>query len=80
MLANAEDGTTKVLPARDWSNVDNLAWFANGTMAMETGVSSPPKNPTTPSRCTSSRAATTPLAGLLSSSRTTSATFLPSTC
>lgn len=31
MLANAEDGTTKVLPARDWSNVDNLAWFANGS-------------------------------------------------
>ena len=56
-----------------------LVWFANGTIASETGVSRPPNRPATFSRCTSSRAATAPFAGLLSSSRTSSSTFLPST-
>src|ERR1700760_3388315 len=56
-----------------------LLWLANGTIAIDTGVSRPPNSAATFSRCTSSRAATTPLAGLLSSSRTTSSTFLPST-
>src|SRR5262249_48302721 len=56
-----------------------LFWLANGTIAIDTGVSRPPKSAATFSRCTSSRAATTPLAGLLSSSRTTNSTFLPRT-
>src|SRR6478609_374923 len=56
-----------------------LAWLANGTIAIETGVSRPPNSAVTFSRCTSSRAASTPLAGLLSSSRTSNSTFLPST-
>src|SRR5258706_11877690 len=55
-----------------------LDWLANGTIATDTGVSSPPKNAATFWPCTSSRAAITPLAGLLSSSRTRSSTFFPS--
>ena len=56
-----------------------LAAFTMGTMAWLTGLSMPPNRAATPSRSISSRAAAWPLAGLLSSSRRTSARGRPST-
>ena len=52
------------VPAAHTPMNGTLLWFANGTIAIETGVSRPPNSAATFSRCTSSRAATTPLAGI----------------
>ncbi len=54
-----------------------FSWLAIGTMAIDTGVSRPPNSTATFSLKISSRAATTPLAGLPSSSRLTSSTLRP---
>jgi hypothetical protein len=51
--------------------------FTIGTMASDTGVSSPPKSTATFSRKMSSRAAITPLAGVASSSRRISSNLRP---
>ncbi len=54
-----------------------FSWLATGTMAIDTGVSRPPNSTATFSWKISSRAATTPLAGLASSSRRTSSSLRP---
>ena len=54
-----------------------FSWLTSGTMAIDTGVSRPPKSTATFSLKISSRAAITPLAGFASSSRRTSSSLRP---
>ena len=67
------------VPAAHGPMKGTFSWLAMGTMAIDTGVSSPPKSTATFSLKMSSRAAVTPLAGLPSSSRRTSSSGRPIT-
>jgi hypothetical protein len=65
------------VPAAQGPTKGTFSWLMMGTMAIDTGVSRPPKSTATFSLKISSRAATTPLAGLPSSSRRTSSSLRP---
>ena len=67
------------VPAAQGPMNGTLASFMIGTMAIDTGVSRPPNSTATFSLNTSSRAASTPLAGVASSSRRSSSNLRPST-
>src|SRR5258706_11121145 len=67
------------VPAAHGPIIGTFASLTIGTMAIDTGVSRPPNSTATFSLNSSSRAAITPLAGVASSSRRTSSSFLPST-